>query len=145
MPLSGTYEPPATDFVRQQIETYEASDGAEGNTMGGKPVVVVTMQGARSGNLRKTCLMRVEHNGEYALIASMGGAPRNPAWYHNILAHPHVELQDGAVRKDYDAREVHGEERELWWQRAAEVWPDYNEYQTKTDRLIPVLVLAPRD
>lgn len=118
MPLSGTYEPPATDFVRQQIETYEASDGAEGNTMGGKPVVVVTMQGARSGN---------------------------PAWYHNILAHPHVELQDGAVRKDYDAREVHGEERELWWQRAAEVWPDYNEYQTKTDRLIPVLVLAPRD
>ncbi|MBF6134525.1 nitroreductase family deazaflavin-dependent oxidoreductase [Nocardia otitidiscaviarum] len=144
MPLTGEYEPSTSDWAREQAEKYEASDGAEANTMQGKPIVLLTTRGAKSGKLRKTPLMRVEHNGEYAVVASLGGAPKHPVWYWNIKADPHVELRDGAVVKDYDAREVFGDEREQWWQRAAEVWPDYNEYTKKTDRVIPVFVLTPR-
>ncbi|WP_282782873.1 MULTISPECIES: nitroreductase family deazaflavin-dependent oxidoreductase [unclassified Nocardia] len=144
MPLTGEYEPSTSDWAREQAEKYEASNGAEGNTMQGKPIVLLTTRGAKSGKLRKTPLMRVEHNGEYAVVASLGGAPKHPVWYWNIKADPHVELRDGAVVKDYDAREVFGDEREQWWQRAAEVWPDYNEYTKKTDRVIPVFVLTPR-
>jgi deazaflavin-dependent oxidoreductase (nitroreductase family) len=111
--------------------------------MKGKPLILLTTIGAKSGKIRKTPLMRVEHDGEYAVVASLGGAPKNPVWYHNIKAHPQVELQDGPINKDYEAREVFGDEKAAWWERAVEAWPDYAEYQTKTDRQIPVFVLTP--
>ncbi|CAM4513351.1 nitroreductase family deazaflavin-dependent oxidoreductase [Nocardia ninae] len=145
MPLTGEYEPSPYDEVRRQVETYENSGGTEGSTMQGKPVILLTTKGAKSGKLRKTPLMRVEHNGEYAVVASLGGAPKNPVWYYNIKADPHVELRDGPVNKDYTAREVFGDERQLWWDRATEVWPDYIEYTKKTDRTLPVFVLTPQD
>ena len=143
MPLIGEYEPGTVDWAREQVDEFESSNGARGNTMRGRPVVVLTSVGAKSGKLRKNPLMRVEHDGVYAVVASMGGQPQNPTWYHNLLAHPHVELQDGAVRRDYRAREVTGEEKALWWQRATETWPDYDAYQAKTQRQIPVFVLKP--
>jgi deazaflavin-dependent oxidoreductase (nitroreductase family) len=121
------------------------SGGTEGTELKGKPVILLTTIGAKTGKLRKTPLMRVEHNGEYAVVASLGGAPKNPVWYYNIKANPRVELQDGTVTKDYDAREVFGDEKAVWWQRAVEAWPDYAEYQKKTDRQIPLFVLTPVD
>jgi deazaflavin-dependent oxidoreductase (nitroreductase family) len=121
------------------------SGGTEGTELKGKPVILLTTIGAKTGKLRKTPLMRVEHNGEYAVVASLGGAPKNPVWYYNIKANPRVELQDGTVTKDYDAREVFGDEKAAWWQRAVEAWPDYAEYQKKTDRQIPLFVLTPVD
>ncbi len=145
MPLQGTYEPGTFDWARKQAERYEASSGAEAATLRGKPIVVLTSVGARTGNLRKTALMRVEHDGIYAVVASRGGAPQHPTWYHNLVTNPRVELQDGAVRRDYLAREVTDEERALWWGRATEVWPDYEGYQRKTSRIIPVFVLEPVD
>jgi F420H(2)-dependent quinone reductase len=111
--------------------------------MRGRPVIILTSVGAKSGKIRKTPLMRVEHDGDYAVVASLGGAPQNPVWYYNLTANPHVELQDGAVKQDYQAREVHGSERETWWERAVAAWPDYAEYQKKTGRTIPVFVLTP--
>src|SRR5690349_6848684 len=141
MPLDGTYEPSPEQWVRDQVETFEKTGGAEANTMRGKPVIILTSKGAKSGKLRKTPLMRVEHDGKYAVVASKGGAPQHPVWYHNLVNHPHVELQDGNVRKDYKARLVEGDERREWWDRAVQAWPDYAEYQTKTDREIPVFVL----
>jgi len=108
-------------------------------------VIVLTSIGVKSGKLRKTALMRVEHDGVYAVVASMGGAPKNPVWYYNLTANPHVELQDGATKRDYAAREVTGDEKGTWWKRAVETWPDYATYQTRTDRQIPVLVLEPMD
>lgn len=141
MPLTGEYVPSPEKWVRDQVELYESSGGTKGLTLRGVPVVVLTSVGARSGKLRKSALMRVEHDGVYAVVASMGGAPRNPVWYHNVLAHPQVELQDGPQRWDMVAREVDGEERALWWSRAVDVWPDYATYQTRTDRRIPVIVL----
>ena len=143
MPLSGEYAPSPVDWSREQAELFERTDGAEGNTMQGKPIIVLTMLGAKSGKIRKTPLMRVEHDGEYLVVASKGGAPENPTWYYNIVDAPLVELQDGAVRKDYTPRQLSGEEREVWWARAVEAWPDYAEYATKTDRLIPVFLLTP--
>jgi len=113
--------------------------------MNGMPVIILTSVGARTGKVRKTPLMRVEHDGEYAVVASLGGAPSNPVWYNNLTANPHVELQDGPVRKDYQAREVHGGERDTWWERAVAAYPDYAEYQKNTDRTIPVFVLTPVD
>jgi deazaflavin-dependent oxidoreductase (nitroreductase family) len=146
MPLTGEYEPGAFDFARDQVELYERTGGAEGNVnQGGGPVIVLTSVGAKSGKLRKSPLMRVEHGGEYAVVASLGGAPKNPVWYYNLTANPHVELQDGPVKKDYQAREVHGEEYATWFKRAAEVWPDYAEYQKKTTRTMPIFVLTPLD
>ncbi|SFB11603.1 nitroreductase family deazaflavin-dependent oxidoreductase [Cellulomonas marina] len=145
MPLTGEYAPSDSDWARQQAERFEASGGSEANELRGVPIVVMTSVGARSGKLRKTPVMRVEHGGEYAVVASKGGAPEHPTWYHNVVAQPHVELQDGPVRKDYDARVVTGDERAAWWERAVAVWPDYADYQTKTDREIPVFVLTPRD
>lgn len=144
MPLTGEYEPSTSDWAREQAEKYENSGGTTATTLQGKPVILLTTKGAKTGKLRKTPLMRVEHNGEYAVVASLGGAPKNPVWYYNIKAEPHVELRDGEVNKDYTAREVFGEERRLWWDRATEVWPDYIEYTKKTDRVIPVFVLTPR-
>jgi deazaflavin-dependent oxidoreductase (nitroreductase family) len=108
-------------------------------------VIVLTSVGAKTGKLRKTALMRVEHEGVYAVVASLGGAPRNPAWYQNLKANPHVELQDGATRRDYTAREVTGDEKATWWKRAVEAWPDYATYQARTDRQIPVFVLDPME
>ncbi|MCC2334035.1 nitroreductase family deazaflavin-dependent oxidoreductase [Cellulomonas wangsupingiae] len=143
MPLTGEYAPSPSDWARKQAELYESSGGTEGTTLDGRPVIILTTLGAKSGKLRKTPLMRVEHEGEYAVVASKGGTPENPTWFHNITAHPRVELQDGAVRKDYDARLVTGDERARWWQRAVATWPAYDEYQAKTDREIPVFVLTP--
>lgn len=145
MPLSGEYIPSTSEWARNQAEQFEASGGTEANTMRGVPIIVLTTVGATSGGLRKTALMRVEHDGRYAVVASKGGAPDEPRWAGNMRAHSHVELQDGADKRDYDARELAGPERDLWWARAAEVWPDYDEYQTKTDRLIAVFLLEPRE
>ncbi|WP_159793872.1 nitroreductase family deazaflavin-dependent oxidoreductase [Puerhibacterium puerhi] len=143
MPLIGEYAPSTSDWARKQVETYEASQGTQATTLRGMPVVVLTTVGARSGKLRKTPLMRVEHDGRYAVVASLGGAPKHPLWYHNVVANPHVELQDGPVRRDYVAREVHGTEREEWWERAVAAYPDYADYQERTERVIPVFVLEP--
>jgi F420H(2)-dependent quinone reductase len=143
MPLTGEYEPSPSDWAREQAEKMMESGGTEGAELQGKPVILLTTIGAKSGKLRKTPLMRVEHNGEYAIVASLGGAPKHPVWYHNVKKDPRVELQDGAVNKEYEAREVVGDEKAVWWQRAVEAWPDYAEYQTKTDRQIPVFVLTP--
>jgi deazaflavin-dependent oxidoreductase (nitroreductase family) len=143
MPLSGEYEPSTSDWARENAEKYMESGGAEGTELQGKPVILLTTIGAKTGKIRKTPLMRVEHDGEYAVVASLGGAPKNPVWYYNIKAHPQVELQDGSVTKDYEAREVFGDEKAVWWERAVEAWPDYAEYQKKTDRQIPLFVLTP--
>ena len=143
MPLNGEYQPSAFEFARDQVERYESSGGTDGTEQGGKPVIILTSVGAKTGKLRKTPLMRVEHDGEDAVVASLGGAPSNPVWYYNLLAHPQVELQDAAVKKDYLAREAQGAERDLWWERAVAAWPDYAEYQKKTTRLIPLFVLTP--
>lgn len=145
MPLTGEYEPGSADWANEQAETYEATDGREANTQGGVPIIILTSLGAQSGKIRKTPLMRVEHDGEYAVVASKGGAPDHPAWYWNLDKNPHVELQDGAVKKDYTARELSDEERGTWWKRSTDVWPAYDEYQTKTDRVIPVFVLTPTE
>ena len=145
MPLAGEYEPSPQQWVRDQVELYESSGGTEGTTLldTGMPVVVVTSRGASSGKIRKTPLMRVEHDGIYALVASQGGAPTHPLWYANLLADPHVELQDGPRKDDRVARQVEGAERALWWERAVDAYPPYAEYQERTDRIIPVLVLEP--
>jgi deazaflavin-dependent oxidoreductase (nitroreductase family) len=145
MPLSGEYAPSTAGWARKQAERYEASDGAEANDLRGRPVIILTSVGAKTGKLRKTALMRVEHAGDYAVVASMGGAPKHPVWYYNLKANPHVELQDGGSKRDYLAREVSGDEKTVWWARAVDTWPDYAKYQTKTDRQIPVFVLEPMD
>jgi deazaflavin-dependent oxidoreductase (nitroreductase family) len=141
MPLTGEYEPGTSAWSRQQTEIYEATNGEQGGDLRGRSVIVLTSVGAKTGKLRKIALMRVEHDGVYAVVASLGGAPQNPAWYHNLKANPHVELQDGAIRRDYAAREVTGDEKATWWKRAVEAWPDYATYQARTDRQIPVFVL----
>ncbi|MFJ3088521.1 MULTISPECIES: nitroreductase family deazaflavin-dependent oxidoreductase [unclassified Streptomyces] len=143
MPLQGEYEPSPSQWVRDQVEQYESSGGTEGTTMRDMPVIVLTTLGAKSGKIRKTPLMRVEHDGLYAVVASQGGAPTHPVWYHNLKADPRAELQDGPVRRDMTAREVTGEEKARWWERAVEAFPDYADYQKKTDRQIPVFVLEP--
>ena len=143
MALQGTYVPSPSKHARDQVEVFERTDGAEANTMRGVPIIVLTSRGAKTGNLRKTPLMRVEHEGRYAVVASKGGAPEHPVWYYNLVADAHVELQDGADRREYVARELDGAERATWWERSVAVWPDYANYQTKTDRLIPVFLLEP--
>jgi deazaflavin-dependent oxidoreductase (nitroreductase family) len=145
MPLTGDYAPGTSAWARKQAEEYESSNGTKAATLRGKPVIVLTSIGTKTGKLRKTALMRVEHDGNYAVVASKGGAQRNPTWYHNLKANPHVELQDGATKGDYIAREVTGAEKARWWDRAVEVWPDYAGYQKRTSRQIPVFVLEPSD
>jgi F420H(2)-dependent quinone reductase len=145
MPIEGEYEPSPTTWVREQVELIESSGGTRGTTLRGLPVILLTTRGARSGKLRKTPLMRVEHDGEYAVVASLGGAPKHPVWYYNVQADPEVELRDGTAVRDMVAREVTGEEKALWWGRAVEAFPDYADYQTKTDREIPVFVLSPAE
>lgn len=141
MPLTGEYAPSASKFARQQAELIESSGGTEGTTLNGRPVILLTTVGAKSGKLRKTPLMRVEHDGDYAVVASLGGAPKHPVWYFNILANPHVELQDGPQKWDMRAREITGEEKAAWWERAVAAYPPYADYQANTDREIPVFVL----
>jgi deazaflavin-dependent oxidoreductase (nitroreductase family) len=143
MPLQGEYAPSPWDWSREQADKIAESGGTEGTDMKGMPVILLTTVGAKTGKLRKTPLMRVEHNGEYAVVASLGGAPKNPVWYYNISKNPRVELQDGTVTHEYDAREVFGDEKAAWWERAVAAYPDYADYQTKTDRQIPVFVLTP--
>ncbi|MFF7314029.1 nitroreductase/quinone reductase family protein [Streptomyces sp. NPDC008137] len=145
MPLEGEYEPSTTQWVRKQVELYESSGGTEGTTLQGSkmPVVILTSRGAKSGKLRKTPVMRVEHEGRYAAVASLGGAPKHPVWYFNLKSDPHVELQDGPRKQDMTAREVTGEEKSAWWERAVAAYPAYADYQKKTDREIPVFVLEP--
>lgn len=141
MPLTGEYAPSTNDWAREQAELYERTNGAEGGDIDGHPIIVVTTLGAKSGMLRKTALMRVEHDGTYAAVASKLGAPSHPVWHHNLEAHPLCELQDKAEKHDYRARLVEGAERDTWWQRACEAWPDYAKYQVKTERVIPLWVL----
>jgi len=145
MPLTGEYVPGSVDFAAEQVELYERTNGAEGAMMQDLPCIILTSVGAKSGALRKNPLMRVEHEGEYAVVASMGGAPKNPTWYHNLVANPHVELQDLAEKHDYIAHEAFGDERDIWWERAVAAFPPYARYQTKTDRQIPVFVLVRSD
>ena len=147
MAIEGEYVPTPLQWVRDQIEAYERSGGTEASTLRdtGIPVIIVTMKGKNSGNVRKIALMRVEHEGEYALVASMGGAPTNPVWYNNLVADPeNVEVQDGPAPFAVSVREVTGDERALWWDRSVAVFPNYAEYQEKTSRTIPVLIASPR-
>lgn len=139
----GTYVPSPAEWVRDQVARYESTGGRDGNLLRGVPIVVITSTGARSGAVRKNPVMRVEHEGSYAAVASKGGAPDHPSWYANLVANPRVQLQDGPEARPYVARIVEGDERAAWWQRAVAVWPDYDEYQAKTDRRIPVFVLDP--
>jgi F420H(2)-dependent quinone reductase len=141
MPLEGEFELSPTGWVRKQTEKILADGTTEGVSINGMHVILLTTRGVKSGKLRKVPLMRVEHDGQYAIVASLGGAPKHPVWYHNVLAEPHVELQDGTETHDYRAREVTGDEKAVWWERAVAAYPEYAEYQKKTDRQIPVFVL----
>ena len=147
MPVDGEYEPSTAAWVRDQVELYEGSGGTRGTTLRdtGLPVVIVTNRGAKSGKVRKTPVMRVEHDGRYAMVASKGGAPDHPVWYYNVRANPQVELQDGPRRQDMTARELSGDERAAWWARAVAAYPPYAQYQQRTTRQIPVFVLEPAD
>ncbi len=144
--LQGDYEPSTWDWVRDQVAAYEASGGKQANTLmdTDMPIIVVATRGAKSGKVRKLGLMRVEHDGEYALVASKGGMPEHPAWYHNLLAYPdEVTIQDGPEPFRVRVREVTGDEKKEWWERAAKAYPPYIEYQQNTDRQIPVFVATP--
>ena len=147
MPLTGKYEPSTADWVREQVERYEATGGREANTLRdtGLPIAIFTTRGAKSGKIRKFALMRVEHDGAYAMVASQGGAPKHPSWYHNLKAYPdQLTVQDGPEPFDAVARELEGEERQEWWDRAVAAYPRYAEYQERTERLIPVLLAERR-
>jgi deazaflavin-dependent oxidoreductase (nitroreductase family) len=145
MTIQGEYAPSSQRWVRDQVEVFEASNGQRGNTLRdtGDPIVVITSRGAKSSTVRKNPVMRVERDGRYVAVASKGGAPEHPEWYHNFVAHPEVELQDGAERKTYRARLLDGDERKEWWQYAVDTWPTYGDYQHRTDREIPVFLLEP--
>jgi F420H(2)-dependent quinone reductase len=143
MPLKGEYAPGKSVWAREQAEAYEASGGTKRAKLSGKPIIVLTTVGAVTGKLRKTALMRVEHEGRYAVVASRGGAAKHPQWYFNLRANPHVELQDGRTKRDFRAHEAKGAEKSEWWQRTVAVWPDYDRYQGRTKREIPVFVLEP--
>jgi deazaflavin-dependent oxidoreductase (nitroreductase family) len=143
MALTGEYEPSASGWVREHVEQIVRTGTTDGVTINGLPTVLMTYRGAKTGKVRKTPVMRVEHEGHYAAVASMGGAPTNPQWYGSLVAEPVIELQDGAVTREYRAREVFGDEKALWWRRAVDAYPDYADYQRKTDRPIPVFVLEP--
>jgi deazaflavin-dependent oxidoreductase (nitroreductase family) len=144
MALEGQYEPSPAQWVRDQVELYESSGGTDGTMLMGKPVVILTTKGHKTGKIRKSPLMRVEHDGKYAAVASLGGAPQHPKWYRNVVEHPDVVLRDGTNVYEMRAREVTGDEKSEWWKRAVEAWPAYDEYQAKTERVIPLFVLEPK-
>jgi F420H(2)-dependent quinone reductase len=146
LPLKGEYEASPAQWVRDQVELYERTGGAQGNTLRetGIPIIVVTTLGVKSGKIRKIPLMRVEHEGEYALVASKGGAPAHPVWYYNLRGTGPIEIQDGPSPSEFDVRELSGDERATWWERAVAAYPPYAEYQAKTDRQIPVFLASPR-
>jgi F420H(2)-dependent quinone reductase len=143
MALQGTYAPSPAEWVAEQVRQYEASGGSEGNTMRGVPVIILWTRGRKSDSVRKTPLMKVRDGDRYAVVASMGGAPEHPQWYANLTADPHVSVQDGAEVRDFVAREATGEEKAEWWAKATAVWPDYDAYQERADREIPLLILEP--
>jgi deazaflavin-dependent oxidoreductase (nitroreductase family) len=143
MPLEGEYEPSPSKWVRDQVDLYEGSGGTEGVSPRGRPTILLTTRGAKTGKLRKTPVMRVEHEGTYAAVASLGGAPEHPLWYFNIVANPQVELRDATQTWDMKAREIHGEEKAAWWERCLATYPDYADHQKKTEREIPVFLLEP--
>ena len=143
MPLEGEYAPSPWDLVAEQVRLYEESGGEEGTLLEGAPCVILTTRGRTTGKLRKSALMRVEHNGTYAVVASMGGAPEHPKWYLNLVANPEVTLQDGADVYDLRARTASQDEKAEWWPRATEVWPPYDEYVHRTTRDIPLVLLEP--
>jgi deazaflavin-dependent oxidoreductase (nitroreductase family) len=143
MTLRGEYEPSRNDRDRKQVELYEATNGTEGGTLNGKPVIILTFKGAKSGKIRKTPLMRIEHDGTYAVVASNGGASTHPLWYRNIVANPLVELQDGTVKHEMRVREVFGEEKAEWWKRADAAYSEFPAYRARAGREIPVLVVEP--
>ncbi len=145
MPIEGHYEPNKWKFAADQVERYEATGGKEGADLNGKPTVILTTRGRKTGYVRKTPLMRVERDGVYAVVASMGGAPKHPVWYLNLKDTPDVVLQDGPAVREMRAREVVGDEKAVWWQRAVEAWPAYADYQRRTTRVIPVVVLEPKE
>jgi len=145
MSFDGEYAPSPAQWVRDQVQEYEGSGGTSGTTMREMPVIIVTTRGARSGKVRKVPLMRVEHDGEYAAVASMGGSAKNPVWYYNLVAEPRVEVRDGTVVKAMSAREVTGEEKAIWWARCVAAFPDYADYQARTKRSIPVFVMTAQD
>jgi deazaflavin-dependent oxidoreductase (nitroreductase family) len=142
MSTEAEYAPSPMSYVADMVETIEQA-GTTSVIDHGKGVVLLTMRGAKSGKIRKVPLMRVEHDGQYAVVASLGGAPKHPVWYYNLKADPRLQLQDGDTTSEYVARELDGEERDLWWARSVEAWPDYANYQTKTDRILPVFLLEP--
>ena len=145
MSVDEEYAPSPAKWVRDQVAAYEASDGKEAADLRGMPVIILTTRGAKTGKIRKVPLMRVEHDGVYAVVASMGGAPKNPVWYYNLKAHPDIELRDGARNMPVTAREISGDEYEQWWPRAVAAYPDYDDYRKKTDRVMPMFVMEPRD
>jgi F420H(2)-dependent quinone reductase len=145
VPLEGEYEPSPAPRSRDQVALYESSGGTRGTNLRGYPVIVLTTRGNKSGKIRKTPLMRVEHEGRYAVVASQGGAPKHPVWYYNVVADPLVVLQDGPEVHDYVAHEAQGDEKKRWWERAVEAYPDYAAYQLRTEREIPLFVLDPVD
>jgi deazaflavin-dependent oxidoreductase (nitroreductase family) len=145
MPLTGEYAPSTAAWARKQAETYEQTNGEKAADLRGRPIIVLTSIGAKTGKLRKTPLMRVEHDGVYAVVGSKGGASTHPVWVYNLRKNPHVELQDGPTKRDYTARETSGDEKAVWWKRAVATWPDYATYQTRTERQIPLFVLEPID
>jgi len=143
MPLEGEYEPSPWGPIADQVALYESSGGTEGLELEGQPCIILTTKGRKSGKLRKSPLMRVEHDGRYAVVASMGGAPSHPVWYLNLVVNPDVTLQDGPEVFDLRARVASGDEKTEWWKRATEVWPAYDTYQASTDRVIPLVILEP--
>jgi len=148
MVLQGEYVPSAAQWVRDQVEAYEQSGGQQANTLRdtGLPIIVVTMRGNKTGNVRKIALMRVEDGGEYALVASKGGAPKHPVWYYNLKSNPdEVAIQDGAEPFEVSVRELSGAERDKWWERAVKAYPPYAEYQTRTSRQIPLFLATPKN
>jgi F420H(2)-dependent quinone reductase len=143
MTVTRDYEPSALGWVREHVEQIMSTGTTDGVTISGRPTVLMTYRGAKTGKVRKTPVMRVEHDGHYAAVASKGGEPTNPQWYASLLVEPIIELQDGTVTRQYRAREVFGDERALWWRRAVDAYPGYADYQRKTDRQLPVFVLEP--
>jgi len=143
MPIDGEYEPSPWEPVADQVKLYEETGGSAGAELQGVPVIILWTKGRNSGKVRKTPLMRIKDGDRYAVVASLGGAPQHPVWYHNIANDPHVSLQDGPDLRDYTAHETSGDEKTEWWSKATAVWPDYDNYQAKTDRQIPLFVLEP--